>query len=185
MEVIDIILLLELLLNYNFLDPFCLAQLFLVVAVLIINLEQADEKGAFIYVFSIWCKTLRKTGRSPQLAWEKTMIYLSFLLCPVENQRSIFSYRHWASSLSRSQGVLNSFQRHCWSQWHFVSKYSLWSLQQKKMLEKLVAEVLYFIVRSVADDCLLRFFSSVPRWLTSVVTVASLCLKTLRPLLLQ
>ena len=118
-------------LSWNFSNPYCLAQLFQVVTVLIINLAQPDEKGAFIFVSSVLYKTLTRTETSLPPAWERTMICLRSLLCPIESLQSVVSCCRWAFCLSHSPGVPSCLQRHCGSLGHFVSNGALWSLRQQ------------------------------------------------------
>ena len=112
-------------LSWNFSNPYCLAQLFQVVTVLIIHLAQAGEKGAFIFFSSVLCKTLTRTETSLRPAWERTMICLGSLLCPVESLQSVSSCSRGASCRSRFPDALSCPQRLCCLLGHFVSNESL------------------------------------------------------------
>ena len=112
-------------LSWNFSNLYCLAQLFQVVTVLIIHLAQAGEKGAFIFFSSVLCKTLTRTETSLRPAWERTMICLGSLLCPVESLQSVSSCSRGAFCRSRSPGAPSCLQRLCCLLGHFVSNESL------------------------------------------------------------
>ena len=112
-------------LSWNFSNLYCLAQLFQVVTVLIINLAQAGEKGAFIFFASVLYKTLTRTATSLLPAWERTMICPGSLLCPVESRQSVSSCSREAFCRSRSPGAPSCLQRLCCILVHFVSNESL------------------------------------------------------------